>query len=162
MRFLFFGTPDYTTRYLDCLSGMGAVVGVVTAPDRPSGRGRGLHRPGPAIWAHEHGIPCFQPDSHGIRPFPGSLRHWMPTWDCRGLRPDFAALRFRTPRLETINVHFHCFPPSGAHPRLNQHCFAAPARPVSVSNALSKPWMPAMCSTASSSGCRRGPLSRAL
>ncbi|HPH03912.1 MAG TPA: methionyl-tRNA formyltransferase [Spirochaetota bacterium] len=111
MRFLFFGTPDYTTRYLDCLSGMGAVVGVVTAPDRPSGRGRGLHRPGPAIWAHEHGIPCFQPDSPRDPAFPGQL---APLDADLGIVVAYGRILprsvFALPRLETINVHFSLLP----------------------------------------------------
>ena len=111
MRFLFFGTPDYTTRYLDCLSGMGAVAGVVTAPDRPSGRGRGLHRPGPAIWAHENGIPCFQPDSPRDPGFPDLL---APLEADLGIVVAYGRILprpvFALPRLETLNVHFSLLP----------------------------------------------------
>ena len=39
------------------------VASVVTQPDRPAGRGRGLSSPPTALWAREHGVPVLQPPS---------------------------------------------------------------------------------------------------
>jgi methionyl-tRNA formyltransferase len=111
MRFLFFGTPDYTTVYLDCLAGLGSLVGIVTAPDRPAGRGRGIHRPGPAIWADEHDIPSFQPESPRD---PALVSVLAPLKADLGIVVAYGRILpasiFTLPRLETINLHFSLLP----------------------------------------------------
>ncbi|MAE96412.1 MAG: methionyl-tRNA formyltransferase [Deltaproteobacteria bacterium] len=66
MRLLFFGTPDFAVPTLErLLDGAHQVVGVVTQPDRPRGRGR---RPSPspvAACAERAGIPIFRPEKVG-------------------------------------------------------------------------------------------------
>jgi methionyl-tRNA formyltransferase len=63
MRILFWGTPDFAVPALRALLGEGHdVVGVVTQPDRPAGRGRGL-RPSPVkLHAQEEMLPLLQPE----------------------------------------------------------------------------------------------------
>lgn len=111
MRFLFFGSPDYTETYLDCLATLGSVVGVITAPDRPSGRGRGIHRPGPAVWADSHGVPCFQPESPRD---PDLVERIKPLNADLGVVVAYGRILprsvFALPRLETINIHFSLLP----------------------------------------------------
>ena len=64
VRIIFLGTPAYAVPVLSTLFGAGyEVVSVVTQPDRPAGRGRGLSSPPTALWAREHGIPVLQPPS---------------------------------------------------------------------------------------------------
>ena len=64
VRLIFLGTPGYAVPVLSTLFGAGyEVVSVVTQPDRPAGRGRGLSSPPTALWAREHGIPVLQPSS---------------------------------------------------------------------------------------------------
>lgn len=59
----FFGTPDFTTDFLDMLSAQGLTPSlIVTNPDRPVGRGMIMTPPGPALWAQEHGIGLIQPE----------------------------------------------------------------------------------------------------
>ena len=63
MRILFWGTPDFALPALGALTGEGHdVVGVVTQPDRPAGRGRTLSASPVKIAAGEQGIPVFQPE----------------------------------------------------------------------------------------------------
>jgi methionyl-tRNA formyltransferase len=63
MRALFFGTPAFAVPSLDHLVGAGhAVVGVVTQPDRPKGRGQHLAAPPVKVRALELGLPVLQPD----------------------------------------------------------------------------------------------------
>lgn len=65
MRILFLGTPEFavpTLRELIATDGFD-VVGVVTQPDRPAGRGNKLQSPPTKILAVEQGIPVFQPTS---------------------------------------------------------------------------------------------------
>jgi methionyl-tRNA formyltransferase len=64
MRVAFFGTPDYAIPVLDRLvAGQYNIVGVWTRADRPMGRGRRLGAPPMKIYAEEHGLPLFQPET---------------------------------------------------------------------------------------------------
>ena len=56
------GTPDFALFSLDALVKHGEeVVGVVTQPDKPKGRGYTLTPPPVKVYALEHGIEVFQP-----------------------------------------------------------------------------------------------------
>lgn len=63
MRVLFWGTPDFAVPSLRALLGEGHdVVGVVTQPDRPAGRGREL-RPSPVkMYATDEALTVLQPE----------------------------------------------------------------------------------------------------
>ena len=62
MRILFMGTPDFALFTLRALCERGdAVVGVVTQPDKPRGRGYALMPPPVKVYAEERGIPVYQP-----------------------------------------------------------------------------------------------------
>lgn len=68
MRILFMGTPDIAAACLEKLMGAGlSVVGAVTQPDKPRGRGHKLAPPAVKVLAEENGIPVYQPESlkHG-------------------------------------------------------------------------------------------------
>ncbi|MEM0999878.1 MAG: formyltransferase family protein, partial [Bacteroidota bacterium] len=63
MRIVFMGTPDFAIPSLRMLVENGyEVVGVITAPDRPAGRGKKL-RPSPVkVYAQEQGLTILQPE----------------------------------------------------------------------------------------------------
>jgi methionyl-tRNA formyltransferase len=62
MRIVFMGTPDFAVGSLDALVKSGAdIVGVITAPDKPSGRGQKISEPAVKKYAVEHGLPVLQP-----------------------------------------------------------------------------------------------------
>ncbi|MEX0935203.1 MAG: methionyl-tRNA formyltransferase [Candidatus Paceibacterota bacterium] len=62
-RFVFFGTPDMGVYVLEELEKRGFLPSlVVTAPDRPQGRGMVLQAPPVKEWAQSHNIPVFQPE----------------------------------------------------------------------------------------------------
>ncbi|HIX55446.1 MAG TPA: methionyl-tRNA formyltransferase, partial [Candidatus Sphingobacterium stercoripullorum] len=62
MRIIFLGTPDFAVASLKALvENNYNVVAVVTAPDRPAGRGRKLREPAVKEFAKEQGIPVLQP-----------------------------------------------------------------------------------------------------
>jgi methionyl-tRNA formyltransferase len=62
LRVLFWGTPEFALPSLRALLGEGHdVVGVVTQPDRPAGRGRVLQSPPAKILARDERLPVFQP-----------------------------------------------------------------------------------------------------
>lgn len=62
MRILFMGTPDFSVPTLECLANSRhEVIGVVTQPDKPKGRGNTLTMPPVKVKALELGIPVYQP-----------------------------------------------------------------------------------------------------
>ena len=63
MRILFMGTPDIARESLDNLYNAGyEICGVVTPPDRPSGRGMKLIASPVKEYALEKGLKIFQPE----------------------------------------------------------------------------------------------------
>lgn len=62
LRIVFMGTPDFAVGILDAIVQSALkVVGVVTAPDRPAGRGRKLNESAVKKYAQEKGLPVLQP-----------------------------------------------------------------------------------------------------
>ena len=55
------GSPDFAVPALQALAKNWSIVGVVTQPDRPAGRGRKLQPPIVKVLAHELQLPIFQP-----------------------------------------------------------------------------------------------------
>lgn len=60
-RIVFMGSPDFAVPILDDLASLYQVIGVVTQPDRPSGRGRVLTPPPVKLLAEMMGLPILQP-----------------------------------------------------------------------------------------------------
>lgn len=62
MRILFMGTPDFAKTILEALHKDGEeIVGVVTQPDKPKGRGYVLTPPPVKVYAEAAGLPVYQP-----------------------------------------------------------------------------------------------------
>jgi methionyl-tRNA formyltransferase len=62
MRVLFYGTPRFALPTLDALLAAHEVVGVVTQPDRPAGRGQRVAPPPVKARATGAGVPVLQPE----------------------------------------------------------------------------------------------------
>ena len=79
MRILFMGTPDFALFSLRALVESGEeIVGVVTQPDKPKGRGYTLMPPPVKVYAQERGIPVFQPEKVKDGSFDETLRELAP------------------------------------------------------------------------------------
>jgi len=77
-KIVFMGTPDFSVPGLKALIQTQTVVGVVTQPDRPAGRGQQL-RPSPVkVVAEAAGIPVYQPKSLRREEAAAPLRQWQP------------------------------------------------------------------------------------
>ena len=64
MKILFMGTPDFALFSLRALVEAGEnIIGVVTQPDKPKGRGYTLTPPPVKVYATEQGIPVYQPNT---------------------------------------------------------------------------------------------------
>ncbi|MBN2046292.1 MAG: methionyl-tRNA formyltransferase [Anaerolineaceae bacterium] len=61
-RVVFMGSPAFSVPILEGLIHSYPVVGVVTQPDRPKGRGRKLSPPPVKVTAEAYGIPVIQPE----------------------------------------------------------------------------------------------------
>ncbi len=78
MRVLFMGTPPFAVPSLELLAENFEVVGVVTQPDRPAGRGKKLTPPPVKELALQLGIEVYQPER--IRDFVKTIEDMKP--DC--------------------------------------------------------------------------------
>ena len=75
------GTPEFAVPSLRALVGGGYnVVGVVTSPDKPAGRGQKIHRSEVKIAALELGLPVLQPEKLKARSSSRPSRRCGPTW----------------------------------------------------------------------------------
>lgn len=73
------GTPDFALFSLDALVKNGEeIVGVVTQPDKPKGRGYTLTPPPVKVYAQEHGFEVFQPTTLKDGAFSETLERLAP------------------------------------------------------------------------------------
>ncbi len=77
-RTVFMGSPEFAAPILRALAGQFDVVGVVTQPDRPAGRGRQLTPPAVKVLAQELGLPVMQPPKLRAPEAMEQLRGWAP------------------------------------------------------------------------------------
>ncbi len=62
LRTVFLGSPTFALPSLEALVKAGVhIVGVVTQPDKPAGRGNRVTAPPVKRWAEDHNLPVFQP-----------------------------------------------------------------------------------------------------
>jgi len=79
MRIVFMGTPDFAVPSLEALlKSDDEVVGVVTQPDRPKGRGQDVIPSPVKVVCQREGIPVLQPLKMKDPAFLDALRRWGP------------------------------------------------------------------------------------
>lgn len=61
LRTIFMGTPEFSVPCLEKLTAVTEVIGVVTQPDKPRGRGQHLQPSPVKVFAQAQGIPVYQP-----------------------------------------------------------------------------------------------------
>ncbi|WP_205475180.1 methionyl-tRNA formyltransferase [Nocardioides sp. SYSU D00038] len=112
MRVVFAGTPEVALPSLDAIAGSRhELVGVVTRPDAPAGRGRRLVPSPVARRGEELGVPVLRPDHPRDPEFQAALRELAP--DCcpvvayGALLPQSA---LDIPAHGWVNLHFSCLP----------------------------------------------------
>ena len=82
MRIVFWGTPAFSLLALRAILGEGhEVVGVVTQPDRPAGRGHALRPPPVKRLAQEEMIPVLQPERAAGPRFLAELKALQATFE---------------------------------------------------------------------------------
>ncbi|MCT2280942.1 methionyl-tRNA formyltransferase [Micromonospora chalcea] len=112
MRLVFAGTPAVAVPALDAIAASGhELLAVVTRPDAPAGRGRGLVRSPVGAWADAHGVEVLTPARPREPEFLDRLRELAP--DCvpvvayGALVPPVA---LEIPAHGWINLHFSLLP----------------------------------------------------
>lgn len=111
LRIVFMGTPEFAVTILDKLvSSNENIVGVITAPDKPAGRGRKIHQSAVKEYAVEKGLHLLQPTN---------LKDEAFIDDLKALEADlFVVVAFRMlpevvwamPPKGTINLHGSLLP----------------------------------------------------
>ena len=111
LRIVFLGTPQFAATCLEqLLESRHEVVGVVTAPDRPAGRGRSLRASEVKQVAEKHGLPLAQPTSLKSPDFHALLDTWNADL---GVVVAFRMLPesvWNRPPLGTVNLHGSLLP----------------------------------------------------
>lgn len=108
---VFFGTPAFAATILeDLLNHDFTVIGVVTAPDKPAGRGRKLIPPDVKITAEKAGIPVLQPTNLKDPDFLGALREWNPELQVVVAFRMLPEAVWALPRHGTFNLHASLLP----------------------------------------------------
>lgn len=108
MRILFMGTPDIARESLDNLYNAGfEICGVVTAPDRPAGRGMKLISSPVKEYAIEKNLKVFQPEKIvNNNEFKDEIRALNPDLVCVVAYGVILPKSFlKIPKLECINLH---------------------------------------------------------
>lgn len=111
LRIVFMGTPQFAVASLKAICEAGGnVVAVVTAPDKPAGRGMQIKKSAVKEFAEEHGLKVLQPEKLRSAEFIEQLK---------GLKPDLnVVVAFRMlpeivwnlPSMGSINLHGSLLP----------------------------------------------------
>ena len=111
LRIIFFGTPDFAVASLDGLVQAGAnIVAVVTAPDKPAGRGMQLQASAVKQYAVTRGLPVLQPEKMKSPAFLDELKSLNADIQVVVAFRMMPELVWNMPPMGTINVHGSLLP----------------------------------------------------
>ena len=111
LRILFMGTPDFAVEGLAKIIEAGYnVVGVVTAPDRPAGRGRKLNQSAVKKFALTKGLPILQPTNLKSDEFEAQLKELNPNLQVVVAFRMLPEKVWKFPEYGTFNLHASILP----------------------------------------------------
>lgn len=111
LRIVFMGTPEFAVASLEAMLQAGCtVVAVVTAPDKPAGRGMKLTASAVKQCAIAHGIPVLQPEKLKAPEFIEVLRNLKADVQVVVAFRMLPEIVWNMPPLGTINVHASLLP----------------------------------------------------
>jgi len=111
LRIIFFGTPDFAVASLNALVNAGAkIVTVVTAPDKPAGRGMQLQASAVKQYAESKGLPLLQPEKMKDSAFLETLRQLGADLQVVVAFRMMPEVVWNMPPMGTINVHGSLLP----------------------------------------------------
>lgn len=105
------GTPDFAVPTLDALvSGGYNVVGVITMPDKPAGRGHKVQYSPVKQYALDHQLPLLQPEKLKDEQFLADLRAWQADLQIVVAFRMLPEVVWAMPRMGTFNLHAALLP----------------------------------------------------
>lgn len=105
------GTPDFAVESLRILvEGGYNVVGVITMPDKPSGRGHKLQHSAVKKYALEQNLPLLQPEKLKDEQFLTNLRQWNADLQIVVAFRMLPEIVWNMPHLGTFNLHASLLP----------------------------------------------------
>lgn len=111
MRIVFMGTPDFAVASLQALVKRKCnIVGVITAPDRPAGRGRKIRMSAVKEYALKEGLPLLQPTNLKNTEFLDQLESLKPDLQVVVAFRMLPEVVWRMPRMGTFNLHASLLP----------------------------------------------------
>lgn len=111
LRIVFMGTPDFAVPTLDALvSGGYHVVGVITMPDKPAGRGHKVQYSPVKQYALDHDLPLLQPEKLKDEQFLADLRAWQADLQIVVAFRMLPEVVWAMPRMGTFNLHAALLP----------------------------------------------------
>ncbi len=110
-RIVFMGTPAFAVASLKALlDAKMNVVGVVTAPDKPAGRGMQLQQSAVKLFALEHQLPIAQPEKLKSPDFFAQIQAWQPDLQIVVAFRMLPESIWSFPPMGTLNVHGSLLP----------------------------------------------------
>lgn len=111
LRIVFMGTPEFAVESLKVLNENGYnVVGVITMPDKPSGRGHKIQYSAVKKYASENNLPLLQPEKLKDEDFLDSLKKWNADLQIVVAFRMLPEVVWNMPRLGTFNLHASLLP----------------------------------------------------
>lgn len=111
LRIIFMGTPEFAVASLDALVQAGCnVVAVITAPDKPSGRGMKMNESAVKKYAVEKNIPILQPEKLKKPEFLDELKSFKADLQIVVAFRMLPVVVWNMPSMGTINVHGSLLP----------------------------------------------------
>ncbi len=110
-RIVFMGTPEFAVGNLKLLiENKYNVVGVITAPDKPAGRGKKLRKSAVKQYAESVGLPVLQPKNLKSDEFNQSLQDLKPDIQIVVAFRMLPEIVWRLPKMGTFNLHASLLP----------------------------------------------------
>lgn len=111
LRIVYMGTPDFAVESLRCLvEGGYNVVGVITMPDKPAGRGHKIQYSPVKQYALEQNLPLLQPEKLKDEEFVEALRAWKADLQIVVAFRMLPQIVWDMPPMGTFNLHASLLP----------------------------------------------------
>ena len=111
LRIVYMGTPDFAVESLKQLVERGYnVVGVITMPDKPAGRGHKIQFSPVKQYALSQNLPLLQPEKLKDETFLAALREWKADLQIVVAFRMLPEVVWNMPRLGTFNLHASLLP----------------------------------------------------
>ena len=111
LRIIFMGTPEFAVHILDGLVQQNYnVVGVITAPDRPAGRGQKVKQSAVKVYAQNHQLNVLQPENLKHPDFIAKLEALVPDLQVVVAFRMLPQAVWQLPKFGTFNLHASLLP----------------------------------------------------